>query len=294
LAPSERQWRRLVRRVRPEADRRCGPQVAALSARPLPAAWWAWRPAQQGAARRDDPAVWSERPHSAVRRDAAAPSSCCRRVVVAAQRRAVLPELAWSWELVPWCRAPVACHPPARATASPSGMKAAAEEAGVALSAQPVASAPWVQRPVEAAVAASDAKVRPRVAAEAQPVASARQPGVAEEAAVSGAEARLPEVAAGPGAEVVQPREAAEAVRDGAAELRPAGVAEEPLDAEVLRPAECRASAVAGRPSSRREGHLLPWLAPRRAARSAPAKRRSRTALPSRQLWRAAGCEALS
>ncbi len=142
-------------------------------------------------------------------------------------------------------------------------MKAAAEEAGVALSAQPVASAPWVQRPVEAAVAASDAKVRPQVAAEGQPVASARQPGVAEEAAVSGAEAQLPEVAAGPGAEVVQPREAAEAVRDGAAELRPAGVAEEPLDAEVLRPAECRASAVAGRPSSRRGGHLLPWLAPR-------------------------------
>ncbi len=112
-------------------------------------------------------------------------SSCCRRVAVAARRPAVLPELAWSWELVPLCRAPVACHPPAgaaaRATASPSGMKAAAEEAGVALSAQPVASAPWVQRPVEAAVAASDAKVRPQVAAEGQPVASARQPGVAEE-----------------------------------------------------------------------------------------------------------------
>jgi hypothetical protein len=98
LAPSERQWRRLVRRVRPEADRRCGPQAAALSARPLPAAWWAWRPerwgdlrsAQQAAARRDDPAVGlSEYLRSAVRRDAAVPSYC-RRVAAEARRPAVL------------------------------------------------------------------------------------------------------------------------------------------------------------------------------------------------------------
>jgi len=116
---------------------------------------------------------------------------------------------------------------------------------------------------------------------------------------VSAARAQPPEVAEPvSGAEAVQLREAAEAGQDVAAEPQPAGVAEERPDAEVLPPeAERRASArrpVAGRPSSRREGRLLPWPAPRRVARSAPAMRKSRTALPSRQSWRAAGCEALS
>jgi hypothetical protein len=268
-----------VRRVRPAAARRCGPQAAALSACPLPAARRAlhrelWgHPPQPGVARRDDPAVWSawlsERPHSAaspvVHRDAAVRSSCCRRVAAEAWRPGVLPGPVRSLERVPSCQAPAAFHQPveaaARAMASPSAMKAAEEAVVEGSSAQPVASAPQVRRPVEAV--APDAKVRPRAVAEGQPVASARQPGAAGEAAVSAAGGQPPEVAAGPGAEAVQPREAAEAVRDGAAALRLAGAAEEQPDAEVPQPAaECRASAVA-LPLSSRQGGPLRGLAPR-------------------------------
>jgi hypothetical protein len=65
-------------------------------------------------------------------------------------------------------------------------MRGAAEEAAVASSAQPAASA---LRPGVAEVAASDAQVRPRAVAAERPVASARQPGAAAgEVAVSGAQ----------------------------------------------------------------------------------------------------------
>jgi hypothetical protein len=158
-------------------------------------------------------------------------------------------------------------------------MKAAVVVGVAESSAQPVASAPQVQRLVEAAGAASDAQVRLRVAAEVRPAASARQPGAVAEAAVSAAEVLPPEVAeAVPGAEAVQPRAAVEAARDGVAAPQRVAAAAVLPDGEVLPPeAGRRASArrPAGRPSWRREGHPRPWLARRRGARSAPATRRS-------------------
>jgi hypothetical protein len=182
LVPPEQRWCCPVRRVRPEVARRCGPEAAALSARPLPAAWWALHPArwghlrsaQQKAARRDGPAVWSEHPHSAappVRRGAAV-RSCCRRVVAGAQRPAVLPGQVWSRELL--CQAPAAAFHQregavaAQAMALPSGMKAAAVEAVMEPSVRPVASARWARRPAEEAAAASGAKVQPPGVAEAE------------------------------------------------------------------------------------------------------------------------------
>jgi hypothetical protein len=238
--------------------------------------------AQQAAARQVVPAVlwaWlSERPRSAaspVRRGASA-RSCCRREVAEARRPAVLPGAVRSWELL--CQAPAAAfHQPeeaaAQAMASPSGMKAAVE--AVESSVQPVASALQGRRPVEAAGAASDAQVRPRVAAEVRPAASARQLGAAaEEAVVSAAGVQPPEVAeAEPGA--VQPRAAAEAALDAAAEPRQAGAAAGLQDVEVLRPgvvaavlpdAEAPQPAAAhpsAGPPSWRPGVLLPWPAPR-------------------------------
>jgi hypothetical protein len=102
-----------------------------------------------------------------------------------------------------------------------------------------------------------------------------------------------PPVGAGAALDAVAGPQRAEAAAepDAVAVQRP-GVAEEGLpDAEVRQPAAEHPSAV--RPSWR-PGGLLPWLAPRRAVRSARAKRRSRAASPSRQSWRAAGCEGLS
>jgi hypothetical protein len=88
----------------------------------------------------------------------------------------------------------------------------------------------------------------------------------------------------------LQPAVAA-AEPDAAAEQPPGVAAEALLDAEVRQPAAGPPSAP---PSWRPEDHPLPWLAPRRAVRSAHAMRRSRAASPSRQSWRAAGCEGLS
>jgi hypothetical protein len=126
------------------------------------------------------------------------------------------------------------------------------------------------------------------------------------------------EEARGGSAAEVQPREAAEAVSgatgqqpaaagaalDGVAEPQQAEAAVALLDAEVLRPGaaeEPEASArrlaaerPSGLPSWRRGGRYLPWLAPRRAARSAHAMQRSRAGSPSKRSWRAAGCEGLS
>ena len=262
-----------MRQVRPEAVRRRGPEVVSLSACPRPVAWRALHPArweclhsvQPAAARRDGPAVWlawwSARLRSAVlpavRRDAAVLSSCCRRGAVAARPPAGLPEMVQSRRARAFQQPEAAA---AQAMASPSAMKAVAEAAGVVSSALLVASAPWVRRPEEAAVVASDAQVRPRAAAAVQPAVLARQPGVAAEAAVSDARGQPPAVAAEPVAEAVQPRAAAEAVRDVAAVLRRAAV--QPA-AEAQQPAaERRASAVARLPSSRR-GDPLRGLAPR-------------------------------
>jgi hypothetical protein len=116
LAPSERRRRRPVRRMRPEAARRCGPQAAMLSARPLPAAWWAWR---RGAAARRcfrRAEAWSLELSSAPvqsawrvwRRGAVAPS-CFRR---AEERRpAAQSEPAW-WQApaAVWCQTAVAAE----------------------------------------------------------------------------------------------------------------------------------------------------------------------------------------
>jgi hypothetical protein len=206
---------------------------------------------------------------------------------------------------------------------SPSEMKAAA----VAASVRQAASA---LLPAEGEAAVSGAKVQPPGAAGSVPLA--RQPGEAEvasdaeeaqppeeaEVASDAEEAQPPEEAeVASDAEEAQPPEEAEAVSGAAAELQqavaepdgvagqlPAVAAEGLPDAEVRRrgaaeaPAPSARQPAAGRPSaarpSWRPGGLLPWLAPRRAVRSAHAMRRSRVASPSRQSWRAAGCEGLS
>jgi hypothetical protein len=170
--------------------------------------------------------------------------------------------------------------------ASPSEMKAAA---GVVSSVRPVASAPQARLPVEEAAAASGAKVQPPGVAGAESAPSARQPGAAEVA--SDAEEAQPPEAAGVALDAVaEPQQAvaAEGLLD--VEVRRPGVAEE-LVPSVRQPAAAHPSAAL---PSWRPGRLLPWLAPRRAVRSAHAMRRSRVASPSRQSWRAAGCEGLS
>jgi hypothetical protein len=279
-----------VRRVRPEA--------ASHLAR------WEHRPrlAQQAGARRVVPAVlwgWlSERPHSAASpvRQAAAAHSCFRRVAAVA---AQLSELAW------WQGPEAASHRPAGLAAareaSPSAKKVAAAAGVAESSARPVASA---RLPAEGVAVASDAKVRQPEVAEVRPGLSAQQPaGAAEEEAVSAAQA-LPREEAAVELDVRgQPPEAAGVALDAAAELQPVGAAALP-DAEarrpeeavqwaapVLRPAAVRPSAL---PSWRRGGRYLPGPAPRQAARSAHAMRRSRTASPSRRSLRAAGCGGLS
>jgi hypothetical protein len=186
--------------------------------------------------------------------------------------------------------------------ASPSEMKAVV----VAESVRQVASALQALLPAEEVAAGSGAKVRPPEAAEAESAPSVRQLGAAE--AESAPSVRRPGAAAeAQGAAVEQPPEAAGVALDAVAEPQQAGAAAARLDAEVLRPgvgaaAEQRVPSVrrpaAGHPSAppswRLEGHPLPWLAPRRAVRSAHGMRRSRTASPSKRLWRAAGCEGLS
>ena len=280
-----------VRRVRPEAARRCGPE-AALSASHL--ARWEHRPRleRQAAARRVVPAVlwaWlSERPHSAASpvRQAAAAHSCFRRVAV---RLSAVQGPAW------WQGPAAASHRSARAAAPPSAKKAEAAVVVAESSARWVALAP---RPAEAAAGVSGAKVRPLAAAGALPGLSAQQPGAEE---VLAARAQPREVAEVSGAEVQPPEAAGAAALDAAAELQRVAVAL--LDAEVRRPEAqvlwvARVLRPAGHPSAlpswRREGRYLPWPAPRRAARSAHAMRKSRTASPSRRSLRAAGCEGLS
>jgi hypothetical protein len=244
------------------------------------------RSARQAAARRVVPAVWSVcssvRPHSeasSVRRAAAVAPSCFRQ---AEERRSVAQSgpAWWQAPAAAWCQT-------------------AAEAAEWA---QPVASAPRARLPAVAAAAVSVARAQPPGVAEAESGPSARRPAAAE--VVSAAEAQPPEGAgeAGSGAGV-QPPEAAGAVLDVVAEPQQAGVAAARSDAEVQQPvaAEVPAPSVrqpaAARPSalpSWRPVVARPWLARRQVERSAHAKRTSRVASPSRQSWRAAGCEGLS
>lgn len=156
---------------------------------------------------------------------------------------------------------------------------------------RPVASAPQARLPVEEAAAASGAKVQPPGVAEAERAASARQPGAA--AVVSDAEEAQPPEAAGVALDAVgEPQQAVAAAEPDAVAAQLPGVAAEELpDEEVQQPEAGHPSAL---PSWRPEDHPHPWLAPRRAARSAHAMRRSRAGSPSRRSWRAAGCEGLS
>jgi hypothetical protein len=251
------------------------------------------------------PAVWRE-----LRRGAAAQPYFRRAEARSEQPLAVLPSAvlsaavlsgpAWSWAPAVAWRQPVEAAA-AQARASPSEMKAAAVGAEAA---QPVASARSGLPSAEEVAGASDATVQPRAVAAVRPGPSAQRPGAAEvEEAVSGAQAQPPAAVAGQDAE---PRQAeVAAARPGAAEeQQPGVVAAAQRDVEerqraavarrapsVLPRAAAHPSAAAGLPPwpCRR-----PWLAPRQAERSAHAMRRSRTASPSRRLWRAAGCGGLS
>ena len=218
-------------------------------------------------------------------RHAAVAPSCFHRVQ--GRPSAALLESAW-WQVpaAAWRRPAGAA---AQEMASPSGMKAAES------SERPVASAPQARLPAEEA---SDAKAQPQEAAEVLPGPLAQQRGEAEAVPSArqpvAAEVALDERVQPPEAPgvalvaVTEPQQAVAGLPD--AQVQPPGVAEEPAPS-ARQPVAERPSAP---PSSRLEGHPLPWLAPRQSVRSAHAMRRSRTASPSKQSWRAAGCEGLS
>ena len=227
-----------------------------------------------------------------MRRDAAvAPSSCFRRAAV---------------ERLSAARSEPAQRQAARVMAPFSEMKAAAVVG--AWLARPVASAPRARLPVEEAAVAWGAKAQPQEAAEVLPVPSAQQPVAAEEArGVSAAEAQPREAAeAASDAWEAQPLEAAGVALDAVAEPQQAVAAAEPDAVAAQLPGVAAEGRLDGwgqqpevghpsvPPSWRPEDHPHPWLALRRAARSAHAMRRSRAASPSKRSWRAAGCEALS
>jgi hypothetical protein len=273
-----------LRQVHPALVRRGGRwvRVASSSVRLRPVAW---RELRRGAAARPcfrrAEARWSEQP-------------------LAVLPAAVMSGPAWSWAPAVAWRQPVEAAA-AQARASPSEMKAAVEEAAAA---QPVASARSGLLPAEEVAGASDATVQPRAVAAVRPGPSAQRPGAAEvEEAVSGAQAQPPAAVAGQDAE---PRQAeVAAVQPGAAEeQQPGVVAAAQQDVEERQPAAVarRAPSVLPRAAAHPSAAAglppwpcrRPWLAPRQAERSAHAMRRSRTASPSRQLWRAAGCGAWS
>ena len=233
------------------------------------------RLARQAVARRVARAAWSVQlsghPHSGAlpaRRDAVVVPSCFRRVEEA-QRPAALSGPAW-WQV------------PAAASRQPAG--AVVVESSV----RPAASVPQVRLPAEEAAVVWGAKVQPQEAAEVLPGPSAQQPVAAEEAASDAEEARQPVAAAGALDVVAEPQRAGVAAAVPDAEVPQPAVAEVPAPS-VRQPAE--------RPSvlpSWRPGGPRPWLARRQVERSAHAMRRSRVVSPSRQSWRAAGCEGLS
>ena len=154
---------------------------------------------------------------------------------------------------------------------------------------RPVASAPQARLLVEEA--AAGAKVQPPGEAAAESAASARQPGAAEVA--SDAEEAPPPEAAGVAWDAeAEPQQAVAAAEPDAVAAQLPGVAAEGLPDGLAQQPEAGHPSVP--PSWRLEDHPRPWLAPRRAARSAHAMQRSRAASPSKRSWRAAGCEALS
>jgi hypothetical protein len=212
-----------------------------------------------------------------VHRHAAVAPSCFHRVE--GRPLAALLESAW-WQVpaAAWRRPAGAA---AQEMASPSGMKAAES------SERPVASAPQARLPAEEA---SDAKVQPQEAAEVLPGPLAQQRGEAEVALDE--RVQPPEAPGVALVAVTEPQQAVAAEGLPDVQVQPPGVAEEPAPS-ARQPVAERPSAAP--PSSwRQEGHPLPWLAPRQSVRSAHAMRRSRTASPSKQSWRAAGCEGLS
>jgi hypothetical protein len=160
-----------------------------------------------------------------------------------------------------------------------------------------------VRLPAEEAAAVSGASVRPTAAAldaRVQPPGAAEevsalsgQPRVAEEEASGAAVARPPEAAGVALDAVAEPQraEAAEELPDVAVQ-RPEAAAEVRQDEQARQPAAERPSAAP--PCGHREGHPLPWLVRRQSVRSAHATLLSRTASPSKQSWRAAGCGGLS
>jgi hypothetical protein len=250
--------------------------------------------ARQAVAHRVALAAWSVQlsghPHSGAlpaRRDAAVVPSCFRRVEEA-QRPAALSGPAW-WQV------------PAAASHQPAG--AVVVESSV----RPAASVPQVRLPAEEAAVVWGAKVQPQEAAEVLPGPSAQQPVAAEEARVVSAaeaqpreaaeaasdaeEARQPVAAAGALDAVAEPQQAVVAAEPDAVAAQLPGVAAEGLpDGEVPQQEAGHPSA----PPSWRPGGPRLWLARRQVERSAHAMRRSRVASPSRQSWRAAGCEGLS
>ncbi|MEH2559656.1 hypothetical protein V1286_007185 [Bradyrhizobium algeriense] len=273
---------------RPEASEWLGPQLGAR------------RGGQSGRLARPSghprPEVLRSVRQAVSHRDAAA-RLCFRRAEArsSAMPLARVPPVWRQARVAAWCRRPVA----AQAKASPSGMKAAAGSEPVPV--RPVASAPQALLLAAEVASASGAKVRPPGAAEAESGPSARQPGAEAEAsaaeaqpleaeeAVSGVGARPPEAAGVASGAVAEPQQAGAAALLDAEVLRP-GAVEEPAPS-ARQPAAERPSAA---PWVCRRGRPLPWLAPRRAVRSAHAMRRSRAASPSRQSWRAAGCGGLS
>jgi hypothetical protein len=156
----------------------------------------------------------------------------------------------------------------------------------VRLPAEEAAAGALVQPPE----AVLDARVQPSGAAEVSALSG--RPRVAEEEALGVGVAQLPEAAGVALDAVAEPQrvEAAEGLPDVA--QRPEAAAEVRQDEQARQPAAERPSAAP--PCGHREGHPLPWLVRRQSVRSAHATLLSRTASPSKQSWRAAGCGGLS
>jgi hypothetical protein len=198
-----------------------------------------------------------------------------------------------------WWQAPAAAwrQPVGAASASAQAMASSSGMQVVAASARQAASALQALLPAEEAASASGAQVQPPEVAEEVWVPSARQPGAAE--AVAAPSVRQPEAAGAVPAldAAAEPQQAVGAAEPDGVAVQPPGAAAEGLpDAEGPQPgvvgqpvpAPSVRQPVAEHPSAPpwayRPGLLLPfpWLAPRQAARSAHAMRKSRAASPSR------------
>jgi len=275
----------------------------------------ALRPAQPASAHQDGPAERLARSSGHPQPGASSASVC--------QHAALVPSSGCRWGRPVTARAEFAAraswpapawHPMAAAAGVAREMVPPSETKAVevAESALPVALAlRALSPPAEAAVVPCGEAAQPS-AASVGSGAQVQPPAVEAAEWDAAAEPQQAAVAAEPDAEQLPEVAMAAAQRD-AEVLRPAEAAE--LDAEVLRPeaavrgaAELLPGAVEARPWARqpaaerpalaawvcRPDQPLPWPGPRRAVRSAHAMRRSRAALPSRQLWQAARCEGLS